>query len=100
MEEHEVIYRAASGGRVSFRLTRPDELALVDWDKAQKAAFLHMQFAAQHQFYQERYTKTDFLIMLCDAVPVGRLSGARWEDETRLVDIALLKVGQQTLPLT
>ena len=49
-----------------------------------------MQFAAQHQFYQERYTKTDFLIMLRDAVPVGRLYVARWEDEIRIVDIALL----------
>jgi len=49
-----------------------------------------MQFAAQHQFYQERYTQTDFLIILRDAVPVGRLSVTRWQDETRMVDIALL----------
>ena len=49
-----------------------------------------MQFAAQHQFYQERSTRTDFLIMLRDAVPVGRLSIARWQDEIRMVDIALL----------
>ena len=28
--------------------------------------------------------------MLRDAVPVGRLSGARWQDAIRLVDIALL----------
>jgi len=70
--------------------TRTEELALVDWDEAQKAAFLHMQFAAQHQFYQEHYAKTDFLIMLRDAVPVGRLYVARWQDEIRIVDIALL----------
>ena len=43
-----------------------------------------MQFTEQHQFYQERYTKTDFLIILRDAVPVGRLSVARWQDEIRL----------------
>jgi ribosomal protein S18 acetylase RimI-like enzyme len=73
-----------------YASTRFDELAVVDWDDTQKAAFLHMQFAAQHQFYQERYTQTDFLIILCDAVPVGRLYVARWEDEIRIVDIALL----------
>jgi len=36
-----------------------------------------MPCTAQHQFYQEHYTKTDFLIMLRDAVPVGRLYVAR-----------------------
>jgi len=51
---------------------------------------LHMQFAAQHQCSQERDTKTDCLIILCDAVPVGRLYIARWQDEIRIVDIALL----------
>jgi len=89
MGEHGGVYRAGAGGRVSFRPIRPDdaaflyevyastrldELAVVEWDEAHKAAFLHMQFAAQHQFYQERYTRTDLLIMLCDAVPVGRCS--------------------------
>src|SRR5215470_2828664 len=92
-------------GRVSFRPIRPDDaaflyevyastrtegLALVDWDEAHTAAFLPMQFAAQHQFYQERSTQTDFLLMLRDAVPVGRLYVARWQDEIRIVDIALL----------
>ncbi len=65
-------------------------MALVDWDDTQKAALLHQQFAAQHQFYQEHYTQTDFLLMLRDAVPVGRLSVARWQDEIRIVDIAVL----------
>ena len=73
-----------------YASTRTEELAVVDWDEAQKAAFLHMQFEAQHQFYQERYTQTDILIILRDAVPVGRLYVARWQDEIRIVDIALL----------
>ncbi len=51
---------------------------------------LHMQLVAQHQCSQEHYTKTDLLLMLRDAVPVGRLSVARWQDESRMVDIALL----------
>src|SRR5262249_26367392 len=105
MEEHGAIGRAGADGRVSFRpiqlddaaflsevyaSTRTQELAVVDWDEADKTAFLHQQFTAQHQFYQERYTQTDFLIILRDAVPVGRLYVARWQDEIRIVDIALL----------
>ena len=73
-----------------YASTRTEELALVDWDDTQKAAFLHMQFAAQHQFYQEHYTQTDFLIILRDTVPVGRLYIARWQDEILIVDITLL----------
>src|SRR5215831_10124123 len=73
-----------------YASTRTEELAVVDWNETQKAAFLHMQCAAQHQFYQERSTQTDLLIILRDAVPVGRLSVARWQDEIRMVDSALL----------
>ena len=73
-----------------YASTRLDELAVVAWDEAHTAAFLHMQCAAQHQCYQERSTKTDCLIMRRDAVPVGRLAVARWQAEIRLVDIALL----------
>ena len=51
---------------------------------------MELPFTAQHTFYQENYTETDFLIILRDAVPVGRLYIARWQDEIRLVDIALL----------
>ena len=49
-----------------------------------------MQFVAQHKFYQENYTDTDFLVILRDVTPVGRLYVARWKDEIRIVDIALL----------
>jgi len=73
-----------------YASTRLDELALVEWDEAHKAAFLSMPFTAQRQFYPERSTQTDFLIILRDAVPVGRLYVARWQDEIRIVDIALL----------
>src|SRR5499433_2998434 len=55
-----------------------------------------MQCAAQHQFYQERSTQTDLLIILRDAVPVGRLSVARWQDAIRMVDIALLPPSRNT----
>ncbi|MGH6635060.1 MAG: GNAT family N-acetyltransferase [Gammaproteobacteria bacterium] len=70
--------------------TRREELALVDWDEDKKARFLQMQFAAQHRYYQDYYTDTDFLIILMDELPVGRLYLARWPGEIRIVDLALL----------
>jgi len=73
-----------------YASTRLEELALVDWDDAQKAAFLRMQFTAQHKFYQAHYATTDFLIILRDDVPIGRLYIARWQNEILIVDIALL----------
>ena len=79
-----------------YASTRLDELAVTDWTDEQKAAFLQMQFAAQHTFYQENYTSTDFLIVLQDDIPVGRLYVARWKDEIRIVDIALLPAYRRT----
>ncbi len=73
-----------------YASTRREELALVDWDDDKKARFLQMQFSAQHQYYQDYYTETDFLILLLDELPVGRLYLARWPGETRIVDLALL----------
>jgi GNAT superfamily N-acetyltransferase len=79
-----------------YASTRRDEPAVVERDETQKAALLHMPCAAQHQFYQEHYTQTAFRIMLRDAVPVARLSVARWRDASRMVDIALLPPSRNT----
>ena len=73
-----------------YASTRIQELAVTDWNDAQKTAFLQMQFVAQHKFYQENYTDTDFLVILQDDAPIGRLYVSRWQDEIRIVDIALL----------
>src|SRR5262245_54222096 len=73
-----------------YSLTRQEELAFVDWNDQQKAAFLKMQFEAQHQYYQEVYRGADFQVIVVDGVAAGRLYVARWEDELRLIDIALL----------
>lgn len=70
--------------------TREDELALVDWDDAQKAAFLMMQFTAQHRYYQEHYPHASFEIILLGGQPAGRLYVEQWPEEVRIVDIALL----------
>jgi ribosomal protein S18 acetylase RimI-like enzyme len=73
-----------------YASTRDQELATVPWDAGQKAAFLRMQFDAQHQYYQEHYADASFDVVLVDGVPAGRLYVARWPREVRIVDIALL----------
>ena len=62
----------------------------MDWDAAQKAAFLQMQFAAQHAYYQEQYADAAFDVILVGGQPAGRLYIHRRDDEFRIVDIALL----------
>jgi GNAT superfamily N-acetyltransferase len=70
--------------------TREDELMLTDWDDARKATFVEMQFTAQHAYYQEHYDRADFLVVLVDNVPAGRLYVNRGKSDIRIVDIALL----------
>lgn len=73
-----------------YASTRAEEMALVDWDRTQKDAFLRMQFDAQHKFYQEQFANAAFLIIEFAGEPIGRLYVDRREDEIRLIDIALL----------
>jgi ribosomal protein S18 acetylase RimI-like enzyme len=73
-----------------YASTRQEELALTDWSEEQKQSFLKMQFSAQHQYYQEHYEDTTFDLILVDGCAAGRLYVARWPEEIRIVDIALL----------
>ena len=73
-----------------YSSTRTDELALLDWDEAQKDAFLRMQFTAQHKYYQNHFPEASYHIIHCDGRAVGRLYVDRRNDEIRIVDIALL----------
>jgi len=73
-----------------YAATRAAELANVSWTDEEKAAFVQMQFAAQSQYYREHYPDTSFDVIVLDGQPVGRLYVARWSDEIRIVDIALL----------
>ena len=81
--DEEFLYRV-------YASTREEELAVVDWNAAQKDAFLRMQFTAQHQYYQEHYAGAAFQVILADSQLAGRLYVARWPEEIRIVDIALL----------
>jgi GNAT superfamily N-acetyltransferase len=82
-DDQEFLYRL-------YASTREEELAQVDWDAAQKEAFLRMQFRAQHNYYQEHYTRATFDVIEVDGEPAGRLYLDEREDEIRIVDIALL----------
>jgi GNAT superfamily N-acetyltransferase len=70
--------------------TRAAELDQVEWSDSQKQAFLRHQFDAQHRAYAETYAGGDFLVILSDGVPAGRLYLVRWPAEIRIVDIVLL----------
>jgi ribosomal protein S18 acetylase RimI-like enzyme len=73
-----------------YASTRTEELAPLAWTEGEKAAFLRMQFAAQHRYYRESYTSSRFDVVLVDGRPAGRLYVARWPEEIRVIDVALL----------
>lgn len=76
-----------------FRLyssTRADEMALVPWDDEQIEDFLRMQFSAQRSYYLEHYREARFDVVEENGKPIGRLYVARWPDDIRVIDIALL----------
>lgn len=70
--------------------TRLEELALTNWDDAQRSAFVKMQFAAQQAHYRQTYPNAEHLIILLDGKPVGRLYAAEIEAEIRIVDLTVL----------
>jgi ribosomal protein S18 acetylase RimI-like enzyme len=90
-----ITLRPVTDGDMPFLLalyatTREDELKQVDWTPEQKAAFVHQQFHAQHQFWRENYSDTSWDLIVRGGEPVGRLYVARWADDIRIVDIALV----------
>jgi ribosomal protein S18 acetylase RimI-like enzyme len=81
--DEEFLYRV-------YASTRQEELAQTAWPKEQRAAFLRMQFDAQSRYYREHYSEASFDVILSDGYPIGRLYVARWPEEIRIVDVALL----------
>lgn len=73
-----------------YASTRLEELAPLAWSAEQQRAFLDQQFDAQHRHYQQYYADAEFLVILHDAQPIGRLYVARWPEQIVLIDIALL----------
>lgn len=73
-----------------YASTREEELAVVPWTDDQKAAFLQLQFDAQHAHYQEHFQGASFDVVLVEGRPAGRLYVGRWPREIRIVDISLV----------
>lgn len=76
--------------RAVYASTRADEMELLPASDEEKRAFLDMQFDAQRSDYAARFPDSDHSIILLDGQPIGRIWVGRWEDEIRLLDIALL----------
>ena len=73
-----------------YKSTRTEELALTTMSDEAKAAFLHMQFRAQHAHYQKHYPEADWLVIARDGHDIGRLYIERWPTQHRIIDISLL----------
>ncbi len=69
---------------------REQELAMVQWDAAQREVFVRFQATAQLQHYQAEFPQAVHSIILLNDQPVGRIYVDRREREIRILDITLL----------
>lgn len=75
--------------RMLYASTRNEELAAVDWSDEEKDRFLSWQHDAQHDHYRRHYEGAGWFIIERSGRPAGRLYLVRWDDEIRIIDIAL-----------
>lgn len=73
-----------------YASTRAEEMKLVPWDAGQKEAFLLMQFQLQAQHYHKHYPNAEYLVILLEGRPIGRLYLDRGQERFLLLDIALV----------
>jgi ribosomal protein S18 acetylase RimI-like enzyme len=74
-----------------YASTREEELRPVAWPDAQKRSFLRQQFELQRAHYRQHYAGAQWLIVLRDGAPIGRLYLKTGSTELRLMDVALLR---------
>jgi GNAT superfamily N-acetyltransferase len=72
-----------------YASVREPELEASGLPREQWGPFVEHQFEAQSQAY-EGYENTSFEVVLVEGEPAGRLIVARWPEELRVVDVALL----------
>jgi ribosomal protein S18 acetylase RimI-like enzyme len=73
-----------------YAAARAEELAVVPWSEAEKAAFLKSQFELQHDHYHSNYPDARY-DLICEAGrPIGRYYVEPMQNEIRIMDIALL----------
>lgn len=90
-----IVLRPATEADRAFLLrvyasTREEELRAVPWDPRVKEAFVAQQFNAQHDHYRSSYAGASWDVIEAEGRPAGRLYVARWPEEIRVIDIALL----------
>ena len=73
-----------------YASTRTEELAMLPWTDAQKAAFLDMQFTAQHLDYRKNHPAAAWLVIAHNSEAIGRLYLDRREREHGIIDITFL----------
>lgn len=74
-----------------YASSRVDEMDLVPWDEAMKAAFLRSQLHAQQTHYRAYFPEATHQLICAGDDPVGRLYVDRRESEIRILDLTLLE---------
>src|ERR1035438_8083871 len=69
---------------------RAEDFSLLALPKDQKQQLILMQFTAQQNAYRAQFPGSDYVIVMQNDRPVGRIWIAEMEQEFHLVDIALL----------
>lgn len=73
-----------------YASTRVQEMEIVPWSEEQKQAFLEQQFNAQRSSYLLHRPAAEWLIILRDDEPIGRMIIDRSSSTIELMDIGLL----------
>jgi ribosomal protein S18 acetylase RimI-like enzyme len=75
--------------RELYRSFRADEFASLAWSPEQMRVFLDQQFDVQHRYYVATFSQADFLLILREGTPVGRLYLDASHHHWHIVDIGL-----------
>ena len=73
-----------------YASTRAEEMAIVPWSEAEKAAFIAQQAHAQHTDYRRNFSQADWLVVMRAGEAIGRLYLLRGERRHYIVDITFL----------
>lgn len=73
-----------------YASTRVEELAATRWPEEAQQLFLAQQFELQHRHYQAHFADAEFLLLLRQEQPIGRLYWHAQARQATLVEISLL----------
>lgn len=73
-----------------YASTRAEELAATRWPLEAQQQFLAQQFELQHRHYQVHFADAEFLLLLRQEQPIGRLYWHAQAGQATLVEISLL----------